>query len=282
MSKRALLIGINYKNSGEQLNGCINDVNNIRNVLVANMGYNQNNIRMLTDETSTLPTRANIEASISWLVSNCKAGDTLFFHYSGHGANIRDASGDETDGRDEVLVPLDFKTKGVISDDWILENLASKVPSGVTLWAFTDCCHSGSILDLKFNFRSNCTLRQGTISKGMPYVPSQWTDSYAFVVERSRDVTGTVVKFSGCLDAETSADATINRQPQGAFTHCLLEFVKANLSRQTNGTFILNRNVKLRNMLKELNARLDINGFTKQQTQLALSKQGDIDRVFSP
>jgi hypothetical protein len=50
MVKRALLIGINYKNTPDQLDGCINDVNNIRNFLTLKLGFT--NFMVLTDDTN--------------------------------------------------------------------------------------------------------------------------------------------------------------------------------------------------------------------------------------
>ncbi|NDG33060.1 caspase family protein, partial [bacterium] len=153
MSKKAVLIGINYTGTDAQLNGCINDITNVRDVLITNCGYNAQNIRVLTDDPKNplRPTRKAMEDNIAWLMSNVKAGDTLFFYYSGHGTRVKDSSGDETDGMDEVLVPLDYLRAGVITDDWLNANLVARVPSGATLYAFTDCCHSGTMCDLKYN-----------------------------------------------------------------------------------------------------------------------------------
>ncbi len=283
MSKRALLIGINYKSSGDaELRGCINDVNNIRSILINNCGYSPQNIRLITEEQQVQPTRQNIESNIRWLVTNCLPGDTLFFYYSGHGAFVKDTNGDETDGQDEVIVPLDYKTRGVISDDWLFSNMIAKVPVNANLWAFADCCHSGTMVDLKYNYKSMCSLRQGTIRRGMRYVPSEWSDRFSFSLERSKEVLGNICLFSGCLDKETAADASIARQFQGAFTYCLIEFIKSNLVRMNDGSFRLKNDVKLRNILKEVNCRLDIQGFTGQQSQLSVSKQTDFERTFNP
>jgi len=283
MVKKAVLIGINYNNSSSALNGCINDVNNIRNILINNCGYNPSNIRLLTEESQILPIRDNMEKNITWLVSNNVAGDTLFFYYSGHGSSIKDNNADETDGKDEVLVPLDYTTKGVITDDWLFNNMAAQVPANVTLWAFTDCCHSGTMIDLKYNYNSMCALKTGTIQAGMQYNSSEWNDKFSFNMERSRDLPGNVYLFSGCQDPQTSADAFINRVHQGAFTYCLVEFMKTNMTRMPDGSFRFNNGtVKLRNLLKEVNCRLDINGFGGQDTQLSMTKQSDFERTFDP
>jgi hypothetical protein len=237
MVKRALLIGINYKGTDAELRGCINDIENIRSILVNNCDYQDANIRILTEESSIIPTRSNIETQIRWLVSNCMPGDTLIFYYSGHGANVNDRNGDETDKKDEVLIPLDYEKNGFITDDWLYQNMASRIPNGVKLFGFTDCCHSGTMIDLKYNYKSLSTYRKGKVEKGMSYVFSDWTDRFSFGVEKSKDIPGFVCFFSGCQDQQTSADAHINKQFQGAFSYCLIEFMKTNLQRMSNGTF---------------------------------------------
>lgn len=282
MTKKALLIGINYKNTSAQLNGCINDINDIKNILVDNCSYNEKNVRVLTDETKLQPTKKNIEDGIKWLVSNNLQGDTLFFYYSGHGSCVKDVSNDETDGCDEVLVPLDYVKSGVISDDWLFGNMVSKVPLKVTLWAFTDCCHSGTITDLKYNYKSQCALKKGKFLSSMCYLKDEWTDSFGLSVERSKDVVGNVCLFSGCLDAQTSADAYIGQRYQGAFTHCLKEFIKNNLVDVGDQIRFKSGTVNLRNMLKEINCRLSMYGFSGQNSQLSLSRMTDFERTFDP
>ncbi len=38
---------------------------------------------------------------------------------SGHGGQTKDLDGDEQDGLDETLVPVDRKTAGAIVDEWV-------------------------------------------------------------------------------------------------------------------------------------------------------------------
>jgi hypothetical protein len=270
MVKKALLIGINYTGTENSLNGCINDVNHIKTFLIENCGYLKENITLISDQESVKPTKDNMEKTIKSLVDKNVAGDTLFFYYSGHGSKLKDYSGDENDGMDEVLVPLDYEKAGIISDDWLSLNLINKVNKDVTLWCFTDCCHSGTMVDLKYNYKSLCELKnKNSVDKN--YNPSEWNDVFSFSIEKSSEVPGNVYLFSGCQDAETSTDASINNKSQGAFTFCLLEFLKS--PKFKNG------NVKLRNILKEINCRLKINGFC-QNSQLSLSKREDFEKVF--
>ena len=57
-NKKALLVGINYINTQDELNGCINDVNVMSNKLRIDYGFKS--ITILTDETAYKPTRNNI------------------------------------------------------------------------------------------------------------------------------------------------------------------------------------------------------------------------------
>lgn len=52
-----------------------------------------------------------------WLVRDAQPHDSLFLHYSGHGGQTKDLNGDEVDGLDEVIFPVDYKWTGHIVDD---------------------------------------------------------------------------------------------------------------------------------------------------------------------
>ena len=97
-----------------------------------------------------IPTKHNIRMAMYWLLQGCQPGDSLVFHYSGHGAQQRSYSGDEVDGMDETLCPLDFETQGMIVDDEINAALVRPLPHGAKLHALIDACHSGTALDLPF------------------------------------------------------------------------------------------------------------------------------------
>lgn len=278
--KKALLVGINYKNTDNELYGCINDVNNIKNFLTTKCFYHNENIRMLTDDDEIKPTKNNILSSFDWLLENVVAGDILVFYFSGHGSFVRDANRDESDLRDEVIVPIDYMENGFILDDTIMSNLIRKVPANVTLWCFSDSCNSGTVVDLLYNYRSLCALKRGKNVINDKYVSSDWTDSFNFSLERSRDVVGNVYLFSGCRDIEYSIDAFLDNKNQGAFTFCLLQCLNNRLRTIDGNTRFVNGSLKLRSMLKEINCRLDIYKFSTQNSQLSMSRRNDIDRTF--
>jgi len=189
-TKKALLVGINYVNTDNALNGCIHDAENIASRLV---GFKT--ISMLTDYTTMKPTKANIVREFTKLVSGAVSGDCLLFAFSGHGSQVNDKNGDEADGKDEGLFTLDNK---LIVDDELNLIIRRYLKPGVTLFVLTDCCHSGTVMDLKYNY--------------IDYLENP----------KNVETGGNVIMISGCKDEQTSMDAYINGKSQGAMTWAFL------------------------------------------------------------
>lgn len=101
------------------------------------------------------PTYDNIINAFRRLVAVTEAGDSCFFHYSGHGGRVADTDGDEDDGYDETLIPVDYQSSGQIRDDVVYSELVGRMPEGSTLTCLMDCCHSGSVLDLPYTFKAD-------------------------------------------------------------------------------------------------------------------------------
>ncbi|CAN0880088.1 AMC1 [Linum grandiflorum] len=151
--KRALLIGVTYKSWKYKLKGTINDVKNIRSLLLHHFGFSTDDILVLTEEEQDpelTPTKKNIKRSLEWLVKGCESGDSLVFYFSGHGVRQPDTNNDEQDGFDETICPADFMEAGLIFDNDINRAIVWPLKKGVTLHAIVDSCHSGTILDLAF------------------------------------------------------------------------------------------------------------------------------------
>ena len=203
-NKKALLIGINYTGTSNELYGCINDVNSIKD-RISGQGFT--NINMITDITSKKPTRNTILDEFKNFLINSQSGDLLFFLYSGHGSYTIDRNGDEVDGRDELIVSCDLQ--GIL-DDELKYLIQTYLKSDVTLFALFDSCFSGSVLDLKYQ-----------------YLDSLNYDNYT-ENEKQLDTPGNVYMISGCTDNQTSADAVFNGKPNGAMTWSLLECLKEN------------------------------------------------------
>lgn len=130
-----------------------NDTRNLEDYLVNVAGFDPSQMLVLMDDGAhPEPTRRNIEAGFDRIVRYSQPGDVVFVSFSGHGGQIRDTSGDEDDGFDESIIPVDFQTAGQIVDDDILKNLIKPMSEGVHCTIIMDCCHSGTVADLPYKF----------------------------------------------------------------------------------------------------------------------------------
>nr|GLL21020.1 metacaspase-1-like [Ipomoea trifida] len=217
--KRAVIVGISYRNSRHELKGCLNDAKCMRFLLVNRFKFPPDSILMLTEEETDpyrIPTKHNIRMAMHWLVVGCQPGDSLVFHYSGHGSQQRNYNGDEVDGYDETLCPLDFETQGMIVDDEINATLVRPIPRGAKLHAIIDACHSGTMLDLPFLCRMD---RSGRY---------MWEDHRPRSGAWKGSSGGEVISFSGCDDDQTSADTDSLSQvtSTGAMTYSFIQAIE--------------------------------------------------------
>jgi len=203
---KTLMVGINYRNTGNELKGCINDVNSLQKFLNEQNKISNDNILTLTDDTPLKPTRNNILKKYKELLINSEKGDILYFTYSGHGSHTFDRNGDELDGNDELLVSIDNRG---ITDDELKEIADQYLKEGVTLFVLFDCCHSGTLLDLKYRYLT--------------------TSDYSEVIvnDKNTETKGNIFFISGSSDSQTSADAYINKKFQGAMTWSFLKSVNS-------------------------------------------------------
>lgn len=207
---RGLFIGINYINTQYQLAGCINDAVDMQ-IHVSRLYPTLKQSCVITDNTDTKPTKANILAAMKWLVSGLQPGQNVFMHFSGHGGLIRDTNGDEVSGLDSTLYAINNGAIEQITDDEIRTALAARIPAGCKCFVIFDCCHSGSAVDLR------CTWQ----------APSQEVLTYK-EDQKYAKTAGQVLFLSGCHDMQVAMD-TVNKEgrPCGALTMALLETWKA-------------------------------------------------------
>jgi hypothetical protein len=83
-TRRALLVGINYRSQNGELSGCHNDVLNFKKYIMEKQGYSEHNILVLIDDGQHhYPTREKIIRALRQLAAQSVAGDSVYFHYSG-------------------------------------------------------------------------------------------------------------------------------------------------------------------------------------------------------
>ncbi|KAK6416480.1 hypothetical protein LTR81_010064 [Elasticomyces elasticus] len=164
--KKSLLIGINYVGSEHQLQGCHQDVHNVRQFLTA-MEYpsDERSQVVLRDDQYTnprgpyWPNGHNILAAMQWLVS--EPGTVNFLHYSGHGGQV-ESDDYRASGFDDTIVPFDFERNGQIPSGILHRLLVSRLPPDSSLFVVLDCCHSGSAIELPYVFRAD---EDGNVNK---------------------------------------------------------------------------------------------------------------------
>lgn len=121
-------------------------------------GYKEEDMVVLTDasrDPRSIPTRQNITAAMHWLVRGAQPGDALFFEYSGHGGQAKASQGDEADGMNETILPVDYATAGQMEDDELHSIMVRPLPMGCRLTAIFDSCHSGTVLDLPYVYSTS-------------------------------------------------------------------------------------------------------------------------------
>jgi len=246
---------------------------NMKSILTRYYGFAEKNIRTLTDFQAT---KKAMQSEISKLIGRAREGDVLLFHYSGHGANVPDRSGDEADNRDEILCPTDLDWKDPLLDDWLRAEF-DKLPAGVNLTVIMDCCHSGT------NTRA---IQPPDAKRIERYLPCPLD---LMAAESGRRLKGTVrgrraelrgvarrgdvvnadmpeLLITGCRSTQTSADAYIGKTFNGALTY---NFVAAISARKGAITY------------KELHA-LTLQGLKKGRFDQVPQLEGRTRRFDSP
>ncbi len=150
-NKRALLVGINnykYSDKISPLAGSLNDVEDMRQVLIGKFEFPPENILVLKDSQAT---HAAIMSAIqTHLIDKTQPGDIVVFDYSGHGSQMKDVTGKKSSGLDETIVPYDSRDpEGKVFDISGAELHASLVKLSSrtkNLTFILDSCHSGTLV----------------------------------------------------------------------------------------------------------------------------------------
>lgn len=155
--RRALLIGINDYSASRlpilqrgmsdrawsNLDGTVNDVDIMRDLLITLYGFKRADILTLTDQQATRD--AILRALKQHLLATAQNGDVVFFYFSGHGSQVRNSRSNEIDQLDESLVPANSRCGAKdIRDKELLPFFNGILDRGARLTIVLDTCHSGS------------------------------------------------------------------------------------------------------------------------------------------
>ncbi|MEZ5774651.1 MAG: caspase family protein [Hyphomicrobiaceae bacterium] len=169
---RALLIGIDaYQDERIGLprrGAAAADVEAIRGVLTSRLGYPADGIKVLTDAAAT---REGIVAAVADWLGGTGEGERAYLYFAGAGYFTEDKNGDESDGLDEAIVPVDARSsgreiEGLVTDDELTEVIASLAGRHVTV--VLDTGHSGRVTRQKGETRAISVESRGRVFPRTP------------------------------------------------------------------------------------------------------------------
>lgn len=236
--KRAFLVGISHYDTAQtgydwnNING-VNDIELLSPILLS-QGFQ---IVRLLDEEATYKA---ITKQLSLFVKKSKAGDIVYLHFSTHGQPVEDISGDETDGWDEAIVPIDaYKRyrKGLyegechLLDDQLntyIKQLRSRLGAKGFLYVTIDACHAGT------SSRSNDDIIRGTrvgfTSGNRVFKPNKDKRSHYHLQHSAK--MADVVFMEACRADQVNTEIKIAEKRYGALSYHLAKaFQKAPFSK---------------------------------------------------
>ena len=249
----AILAGSNFVGTQNQLEGCINDLKDVREII------EPTGVIILADLRDKQMTTANWKAALQKAASIAVAGDVIGHFHSHHGAQIKDYN--DPDGLAEIYCPDDFdwSTEHMITDKWMAALLKTLKPGVVWLdWA--DCCHAGDSLKAFWDK-----------DERPKYIPNPELEGIKFksvsgpMVVSGADRNG--ILLAACRSGQTSSDCRMGGRPCGAFTNAMISSVN-NLP---NGNY--------EEMMIRATQLLSLNGF-EQRPEID-AKPGDEKRFFA-
>ena len=214
--KRAFLVGISHYDTAltsyqwNNING-VEDVN-LLSPKLKNQGFITTT---LLDDQATFD---NIVSQIVKFTNKTKKGDIVYLHFSAHGQPVEDLNGDEEDGWDESIVPIDaykiykkgfYEGQKHLTDDLLnkyVKKLREKIGQSGFLYVVIDACHAGTasrandetIRGTHVGFSYNKVFKPSTNKKSHYQIDASAKQSNVLFIEACRpDQVNTEIKVDG-------------------------------------------------------------------------------------
>jgi hypothetical protein len=120
-----------------KLKGCVNDATAYRDLLKSKYNVKESNIKLLTDKEVT---GDKFLEAMKWLIQSAKAGDHVFFQFSGHGSQIPNK--EKVSGKQSVIVLQDMR---LVTSDFFKELGPLLKDSGISSTFLFDSCFAGGM-----------------------------------------------------------------------------------------------------------------------------------------
>lgn len=258
----ALLIGINDYRNVTPLQGAVNDVQALRDVLVDNWGFAPKDIRSIVDGEAT---HANILRELAALRQRSAPGDFVLVYFSGHGTSALDTKSNlPLPYSSGAFVPVDFPGAARLRELVKADRLADALIIGRThlrpvfsalekdreVFVISDSCFSGSMVR-SINLAEAGHYRFVPINLGQdsmmatssaPVSASKEPVAEAFPYQR-------LVFLSASSDREPARDIqttdliatpTLDGKPHGALTDAMLRVLSGEVAADVDGDGKLN------------------------------------------
>ena len=231
--KRAFMVGISHYDTAltgyqwNNING-VEDINLLSPILKKQGFY----LTTLLDEQATYQ---NITNQLSNFTNQTKKGDIVYLHFSAHGQPVEDLNGDEDDGWDEAIVPIDaykiykkgvYEGKKHLLDDQLntyVNKLRTKVgPSGF-LYVVIDACHAGT--SSRANDETIRGTKVGFTYKNKVFKPSTQKRSH-YKIESSNKMSN-VMFLEACRPDQVNMEIKVADKRYGPLSYSIAQALQA-------------------------------------------------------
>ena len=276
--KLALLVGINNYQNFENLKGAITDIHLQKELLVNRFGFNPNDILIVSDESEIKPTRENIlQAFEEHLIGQAKPGDTVVYHFSGHGSQVFEQDSPFENNLNSTFVPSNRsisltdnkKTVSDITGKTLFLLMSNIETENITV--ILDSCYSGGGKRGNLNIRSteggNTYLSNDVEIEYQQKLLSKLAISEEELKQRRKtDIAKGIVIASARKD-QIAAEAYLDDFAAGIFTYLMTQY----LWQQTSES-------PVENMIANI-SRSIINTFSSNQIPEFLAKNNSINQT---
>ena len=233
MACYVVVAGSNYVGTRNQLGGCENDVTTTV-TLHQELGHQVEWLK------GTEATRQAILDRLDAAYDQAGPDDLVWFKWSGHGTQVRDADGDENDPWDEAICPDDSVRRGgpMLTDDDLYRPAAKAFARGVRVIAELDSCFSGEF------HRALQLVDDQDVVVGVRFLPPAFhlppaqRDRAAALWQprapRTRVATGALA-LSACRETQLAQEYPVDGKVQGAATYHSTQALRALMAAMDGG-----------------------------------------------
>ena len=231
--KRAFMVGISHYDTAltgyqwNNING-VEDINLLSPILKKQGFY----LTTLLDEQATYQ---NITNQLSTFTNQTKKGDIVYLHFSAHGQPVEDINGDEEDGWDEAIIPIDayknykkgvYEGKKHLLDDQLntyIKKLRTKIGTTGFLYVVIDACHAGT--SSRANDETIRGTKVGFTYNNKVFKPSTQKKSH-YMIESSNKMSN-VMFLEACRPDQVNMEIKVDGKRYGPLSYNIAQALQA-------------------------------------------------------